>query len=666
MRLRTRTSRTEALVALVALATVTVGLTIAVATAPPIDVLVVFAGCAALGGFTTVLGLAIHRRQPANLVGPLLAALGLAVIGMGTAQVAHHAVARLEVVSPLVLVVLAAMREGALWSVVALALLLLLFPDGRLPGPRWRAVPPLLVACGVVFQVLGALDPTPFPPPLGRVPRVLAELAPPWLESVRAAVEPLVLLLLMCLLLAAVVSLFVRFRRADERGRRQVAWLLLAASGVFVYGLIEFAEWQVLGGPTWLSAAIGIATLVGIPAAIAVAILRYDLYDIDKALAATVTYALVSAVLLVLYTAGSFVGGLLVGPESTAAAAGATALCAAALLPVRRGVQRRGDRWLYPKRFAALAAIEDLTGRTRTGDARPEGLEAVLRTSLRDPSLRIGYVVPGREGFVDAAGSDVPADGGVVVRQAGRPVAVLAAASTPGTRELLDTVGRASIGLMDVVRLRLELAGALRDVEASRTQLVTVGERERRRLERDLHDGSQQRLVALGMALRLAQRHLDEGSVDVHGLLDQSVAELGTAVAELREIAHGLRPSRLDDGLRAALVSLAERLAVPVDLEITSGALPDDVAATAYYVASEALTNAVKHAEADRIEVRVVRSEALVEVRIADDGRGGAVIAAGTGLAGLADRVAARGGSLSMSSPLGHGTVIEAVLPCAS
>ena len=284
--------------------------------------------------------------------------------------------------------------------------------------------------------------------------------------------------------------------------------------------------------------------------------------------------------------------------------------------------------------FAALAAIEDLTGRTRTGDARPEGLEAVLRTSLRDPSLRIGYVVPGREGFVDAAGSDVPADGGVVVRQAGRPVAVLAAASTPGTRELLDTVGRASIGLMDVVRLRLELAGALRDVEASRMQLVTVGERERRRLERDLHDGSQQRLVALGMALRLAQRHLDEGSVDVHGLLDQSVAELGTAVAELREIAHGLRPSRLDDGLRAALVSLAERLAVPVDLEITSGALPDDVAATAYYVASEALTNAVKHADADRIEVRVVRSEALVEVRIADDGRGGARSRPGPGSPG--------------------------------
>ena len=99
-------------------------------------------------------------------------------------------------------------------------------------------------------------------------------------------------------------------------------------------------------------------------------------------------------------------------------------------------------------------------------------------------------------------------------------------------------------------------------------------ERERRRLERDLHDGSQQRLVALGMALRLAQRHLDEGSVDVHGLLDQSVAELGTAVAELREIAHGLRPSRLDDGLRAALVSLAERLAVPVDLDITGAPCP--------------------------------------------------------------------------------------------
>ena len=168
------------------------------------------------------------------------------------------------------------------------------------------------------------------------------------------------------------------------------------------------------------------------------------------------------------------------------------------------------------------------------------------------------------------------------------------------------------------------------------------------------------------MTLRLAQRHLSDGTVDLNGLLDQSVAELGTAVAELREIAHGLRPSRLDDGLHAALTGLAERLAIPLELDVTSSAVPDDVAAIAYYVASEAVTNAVKHADAERIGVRVVRSASHLEVRIEDDGRGGATIQPGSGLAGLLERVKLGGGSMSVASLPGRGTVVEAALPCAS
>jgi signal transduction histidine kinase len=166
------------------------------------------------------------------------------------------------------------------------------------------------------------------------------------------------------------------------------------------------------------------------------------------------------------------------------------------------------------------------------------------------------------------------------------------------------------------------------------------------------------------MALRLAQRHLDDGSIDVDGLLDQSVAELGTAVAELRQIAGGLRPSSLDDGLAAALANLARNMPVPVVLEVCPGLLPDHLATTAYYVASEALANAVKHARAGAVTLTVTRVEQRVRVCVRDDGAGGASIRPGAGLAGLADRVAAAGGAFRVNSQRGHGTLVEAVLPC--
>jgi signal transduction histidine kinase len=183
---------------------------------------------------------------------------------------------------------------------------------------------------------------------------------------------------------------------------------------------------------------------------------------------------------------------------------------------------------------------------------------------------------------------------------------------------------------------------------------------------RDLHDGAQQRLVSMGMSLRLAQRHLHDGTIDLDGLLDQSVAELATAVAELRQLAHGLRPSSLDDGLDAALLALTSKVPLPVDLDVRAGDLPDVVSTTAYYVASEGIANAIKHSDADRLSIEVVRIDRGLRVRVADNGRGGAVLAAGAGLPGLTDRVAALGGSLAVHSPPGRGTVLEAVLPCGS
>jgi signal transduction histidine kinase len=243
----------------------------------------------------------------------------------------------------------------------------------------------------------------------------------------------------------------------------------------------------------------------------------------------------------------------------------------------------------------------------------------------------------------------------------GAEIGVLCGGSSPALRA---EAGAAAALLVEVVRLRSELGAALREVESSRARLLQAGYAERRRLERDLHDGAQQRLVSLGMGLRLAQRHA--GQVDVNEVFDQAVDELATAVAELRRIAHGLRPSSLDDGLGPALRRLATTVPLPVELDVCPEPLPDEIATTAYYVASEAVSNAVKHADADTIAVRVARDAGRLQVSVRDDGRGGATARSGSGLAGLTDRVAAAGGALQVRSAPGRGTLVEAVLPCAS
>jgi signal transduction histidine kinase len=338
-------------------------------------------------------------------------------------------------------------------------------------------------------------------------------------------------------------------------------------------------------------------------------------------------------------------------------------VCAAALSPLRARLQRGVDRRLYPTRRAALAAVETLTRDASSGRAKPEQLEGVLRAAVRDPALRVGFQVPGTDGYVDAEGTRVEPGDGVPVELGGQRIGLIRPGSDAVRPELLRQVAGAAATLVEVVRLRLEVASALRAVESSRARLVQAGYEERRRLERDLHDGAQQRLVSLGMAFRLAQRHLDDGTVDVDGLLDQGVAELGTALAELRRIAYGLRPGRLDDGLDAALAELVRTVPIAVELDVCPDRLPDDVATTAYYVVSEAITNTVKHASADRIRLRVARDDSRLLVSVTDDGRGGAALSPRSS---IADRVAALGGTLRVHSPLGDGTRVEAVLPCAS
>jgi signal transduction histidine kinase len=216
-------------------------------------------------------------------------------------------------------------------------------------------------------------------------------------------------------------------------------------------------------------------------------------------------------------------------------------------------------------------------------------------------------------------------------------------------------------------QLTAELEAKVEELRASRARIVEAGYAERRRVERDLHDGAQQRLMALTMTLRLARDKLDPEPETAAELLDEAMAELGAATAELRELARGIHPVVLSDrGLAAALGGLAERSPVPVEIAAAPGErLPAPVESAAYFVVAESLTNVARYAEAELATVRVERANGALEVEVSDDGAGGADPDAGTGLRGLADRVAALDGCFAVRSPAGEGTTVEARIPCA-
>ncbi|MFU8853724.1 sensor histidine kinase [Micromonospora sp. SL1-18] len=625
---------------------------------------VYFASACLLAAASVVLGTLIASKRPTNVIGPLLTFFGLLAIWVALtdvyAYVVEHHPGRLPVSSLLVT------TGQGFWMLnyVPAALLMLLFPDGRLlPGRRWRLVAAGLVVVPGAFIVLAGLDPAPFPPPFADVEHAFGT-PPPALARVLIPIAIALLPGLLVLLVASASAMVTRFRRATDPVRRaQVKWFALGAFFLPATLLLCWLSYLLLDGPDL--AVVGLAaTLVAIPAATTIGILRHDLYDVDKALSATVTYGLVTAALLAFYTVAMFVAGVAAGRSSPVAAAGATAVCALALSPLRVRLQRRVDRRFYPARQAALAAIDDLRDRMHAGVAAPERLEEALRQALRDPEIRVGYRMPGTNELVTATGAGFEAAGdAAVIRLGGQQIGVLVRGGTT-TRELMRELADACALLVEVVRLRLQLRRALLDVEASRSRLLRAGYAERLRLERDLHDGAQQRLVSLGMALRLAQRHLPE--TDVAGLLDQAVAELGTAVAELRQIAHGLRPPSLDEGLANALTMLVRSVPLSVTLDVCPEPVPEDLAATAYYVASEALANVVKHSRATAVHLRVSRTGGDLTVLVRDDGVGGARVRPGGGLAGLGDRVAAAGGSLRVADQPDNGTLVEAVLPCGS
>ncbi|HEX8099905.1 MAG TPA: sensor histidine kinase [Actinomycetota bacterium] len=320
-------------------------------------------------------------------------------------------------------------------------------------------------------------------------------------------------------------------------------------------------------------------------------------------------------------------------------------------------------------RYAVGDLVVEL-GSVRTGAE----LRDALARSMRDPSLELAYWLPDREIYVDTDGRAVelpPESSGrasAIVRTNGEPLAALVFdGSLREESELVSAVGAAAKLTLENEQLKAEIKAQLQEVRASRTRIVGAADEERRRLERDLHDGAQQRLVNLSLALRLAQdqaAHQSNGEVGT--TLSEAANELRLALSELRELARGLHPTILtEEGLAPALESLAERSAIPATVEAAPlERLPAPVEATAYFVVSEALANCAKHSRASSARIRAERTngELLVEVR--DDGVGGADATEGSGLRGLADRVAALDGTFRVESPSGQGTRVIAEIPC--
>jgi signal transduction histidine kinase len=320
----------------------------------------------------------------------------------------------------------------------------------------------------------------------------------------------------------------------------------------------------------------------------------------------------------------------------------------------------------------ARAVVADLVvtlERTPPGSVRD-----ALAHTLGDPTLELALWLPDQGSYVDAQGRPLtlPAPGReravTVLGPAEAPVAALVHDPVLLERPaLLTAAGAAARLALENERLQAELRAQLAELRASRTRIVTAGDEERRRLERDLHDGAQQRLLSLGLALQLARAQLGPNANGASETLAEADVELRAALDELRELARGIHPAVLtEQGLGAALRSLAQRSPVPVTIvDVPEERLGAPAEAAAYFLVSEALANAAKHADASHVRVSVAHVGGRVLVDVEDDGVGGADPARGSGLRGLADRVIALDGELGVESPLGSGTHVHAEIPCA-
>jgi signal transduction histidine kinase len=622
------------------------------------DVLVFLPGLVA----TTLVGLVLTLRRPRNAVGWLLLGNG-AVLALSALSDSYA------------LYMFGRGRSDGLpgvailwfthgWPVIfaGIVAVALVFPDGRLPAGRvWRWVAGAGAGAFLLTIVAGMLSQDPPDPPFASVSP--AAVLP---DGVDTALQSVGLLGMLATFVLAGVALVLRFRKASGVPRLQMKWVALSGMLIPVAIVLATIDGRTRESGSGLLTAVptGLA-LTAIPVAIGVAVLRYRLYDVDRVISGTVLYAVLTALLGTAFVGIVLAGGVALGGGSPVPTAAATAAVVLAFRPLRAHLQGRVDRLFDRSRYDARQVVDEFLADLRAGRAEPEKVGAVIAAAIGDPDLRVFFRFPEQDLHTDAAGRvvDLPEDGvrTPVMRGDDHLATVVHAPGHPEQEQVRsEVIVRCGLPI-EVARLRVQVRQQLAEVEDSRARLVSAAEEERARLERDLHDGAQQRLVSIGLDLRHLQRGVDG---PVRRGLDDAVAGLAAAIRELRDLAHGIRPGALDEGLPSALAQLAARSSIRTHMDVTGERFPRDVEAAAYFVVSEALANAVKHSGASRVTVAAARADGSLRVVVADDGSGGAS-EHGSGLTGLADRVAAVGGRLAIDSPRGRGTRVEVTIPCA-
>jgi len=542
---------------------------------------------------------------------------------------------------------------------------LLLFPDGRLPSARWRWVG-WFAAFGIAVAVAGgAWENRPW------------STAPATEDGLLLNIGALVVILAAVVSLASLVG---RYRRSEGATRQQFKWVVWGASMVVPVLLAGFIlgggpyEYLILG-PIYVAAALMIVSY-------GIAVARYRLYDIDVVISRTVVYGTLAVVITGVYVALVVGIGQLFGSGSEpnlALAIAVTAVVAVAFQPARRRVQRAANRIVYGKKATPYEVLSEFSHRVAAAD--DSLLDRVARSLVEGTGAErvIVWVADGDE-LVKTAGwpddGDVPVDGGTSfpIDQDGVRLGRLSLAAPAGQRLSADDLrlaGEVASGMGLALRNRLltrTLQARIAELRVSRRRLVVVQDETRRKLERDLHDGAQQQLVALKVKLGLAQAiaEKDDGA-ETASLLRQVMQEADVAVDVLRDFARGVYPPLLEaEGLGTAISAQARRSPVPVQVDSNGiGRYDEQVEATVYFCVVEALQNIAKYAAASEAHVRLAQADRLLTFEVTDDGRGfdAEQSLGGTGLANMEDRVDAASGLLTVNSVPGRGTTVRGSVP---
>ncbi len=561
--------------------------------------------------------------------------------------------------------VVAALAPGIwVFNLAGFVVLCATVPNGPANGRGWRVLPWLYLAAAIFAMVVVSLQPDASTGADPAIPNGAPVDLP---AAFNTALILAAALVLFATLAGAALSVVVRYRAGDELTRVQLRW--------FTLGCVLVPVLLVAG---WIAEALGAALVVaytpfmfaivfGLPVTVAVAIFRYDLLDIDRVLSDTISWLLTTVVaaglfaLVVVAISQSGVSRGLVGEGGgLVVAAFVTALV---LTPLHRWLAHIVGSIVDRDRVVVLAAVRTFIDRVRDGQAEPEQVETVLRECLDDPRLRVLLREPGHEGLTGLDGTPQTLDPDsttIELESRGATVGALLLGRTSAgrVRRAREAAAEARLAI-EVSRLRMELRHSLDDARMSRLRLVEAAATERRRLERDLHDGAQQQIVAVGMRLRSIQHQRPPGD-PVNEELDLAVTSLEAIVAELRRLAHGMRPSMLDDGLGPALRLMVADSPIPVHLDVAEVSASEAAVTTAYFVVAEALANALKHSGATNVDVHISAVDDRLGVAVCDDGTGGAQ--PGFGLTAIRDRVAALGGTFTIESTPPLGTRIEVLL----